>query len=95
MGSAAVGEITFAGGVGITLVGAVGGLVRERVRCAIGSSGTRGIRWLDTLGDGTTGFVTGTRTLGGPAVLTLGWVRAVFDRRGDVRDSCRGGAASF
>ena len=95
MGSAAVGETTLGGGVGLTLVGAAGGLVRERVRCAIGSSGARGMRLLDTLGDGTTAFVTGTRTLGGLAVLTLGWVRAVFDRRGDGCDSCQGGAASF
>ena len=95
MGSAAVGETTLGGGVGTTLVGAAGGLVRERVRCAIGSSGTSGMRWLDTLGDGTTGFVTGTRTLGGLAVITLGWVGVGFGRRGDGRDSFRGGAASF
>ena len=95
MGSVAVGETTLGGGVGITLGGAAGGLVRERVRCAIGSSGTGGMRWLDTLGDGTTGFVTGTRTLGGLAGVALGWVIAVFGRRGDGRESRLGGVTSF
>ena len=95
MGSAAVGETTLGGGVGITLVGAADGLVRERVRCAIGSSGARGMRLLDTLGDDTTSLVAGTRTLGGLVVLTLGWVRAGFGQRGNGRDSFRGGAASF
>ena len=86
---------TLGGGVGTTLEGAAGWLVREQVRWAIGSAGSRGLGWLDTLGAVTTGFVPGTRTLGGLAGLALGWFRAVFGRRGDGRDSCLGGVASF
>ena len=86
---------TLGGGVGTTLGGAAGWLVRERVRWAIGSAGSRVLGWRDTLGDTTTGTVSGMRTLGCLAGLTLGWVKAVFGLRGDVRDSCLGGVYSF
>ena len=86
---------TLGGGVGTTLEGAADWLVREQVRWAIGSAGSSDLGWLDTLGAGPPSLVLGTRTLGGLAVLTLGWVRAVFGRRGDGRDSCLGGVASF
>ena len=78
MGSALGVGTTLGGGVGPTLGGAAGWLVRKRVRWAIGSAGSSGLGWLDTLGAGPPGLVLGTRTLGGLAVLILGWVRAVF-----------------
>ena len=95
MGSALGVGPTLGGGIGPTLGGATGWLVRERVRWAIGSAGSMGRGWLDTLGAGTTGCGPGTRTLGGLAGVTLGWVIVVFGRRGDGRESRLGGVASF
>ena len=97
MGSATGAGTTFGGGVGTTLGGATGWLVlvREHVRWAIGSSRSRALGRRNTLGDAATGTVSGTRTLVGLAGFTLGWVKVVFGRRGDGRDSCLLGIGSF